>query len=237
VWKDSTSLTLIARDGAHAFALPGAVGAAPRRGRAPAHRLSWHAASPAGDGLLLGGDDGWVTPARVGGGGGVARAAPFAPLELTAGGAPACARQLERWLLHFLPAVGAPSYFLDGGSACYSRNYTATAVYWMDAQSNYVHRRALDDTLEPGGRQRLVRGLRDDALQPVVDEGLEIVAQPVDVDAASLEDRSRILILGHRQKQVLQGRVFVTAFPGERERSVQGLLEVLGQHGHRTTLD
>jgi hypothetical protein len=29
----------------------------------------------------------------------------------------------------------------------------------------------------------------------------------------------------------------VTAFPGERERSVQGLLEVLGQHGHRTTLD
>ncbi len=98
-----------------------------------------------------------------------------------------------------------------------------------------MHCRTLDHPLEARRGQRFVRRLGDDALQAVVDEGLEIVPQPVDVDAAGLEDGRRVLILGHRQEKVLQGRVFVAPFPGQREGAVEGLLEVLGQHGHRTT--
>src|SRR5476649_2548793 len=49
-----------------------------------------------------------------------------------------------------------------------------------------MHRRALYDALETGGRQRLARRLRDDALQPVVDELLEVAAQAVDIHAEAL---------------------------------------------------
>ncbi len=111
------------------------------------------------------------------------------------------------------------------------------AGHFLTARRLDVHGGALNDALEARGRQWLVRRLGDDAFQAIVDEGFEVVAQPIDVDAAGLEDGRCVFIFGHRQEQMLQGRVFVTAFPGERERSVQGLLEVLGQHGHRTTLD
>ena len=94
---------------------------------------------------------------------------------------------------------------------------------------------ALHDALEAGRRQRLARRLRDDALQAIVDEGLEIVPQAIDVDAAGLEDRRRILVLGHRQEQMLERRVLVPPLAGEPECTMEGLLEVLGQHGHRTT--
>ena len=40
---------------------------------------------------------------------------------------------------------------------------------------------ALDHPLEAGGRQRLARCLGDDALKTVVDEGLEIVPQAIDI--------------------------------------------------------
>ena len=109
-----------------------------------------------------------------------------------------------------------------------ARDFLATRRLHMD-------RSALDHALEARGRQRLARVLGDDALQAIVDEGFEIVAQAVDVDAAGLEDGNRVVILGHRQKQVLEGGVFVAAFSGEPEGAVEGSLEVLGQHGHRTT--
>ena len=64
--------------------------------------------------------------------------------------------------------------------------------------------------------------LGDDALQAIVDEGFEIVAQAVDVDAAGLEDGNRVLVLGHRQKQVLERGVFVPALAGEPEGAVEG---------------
>ena len=81
---------------------------------------------------------------------------------------------------------------------------------------------ALDDALEARGRQRLARRLGDDALEAVVDEGLEIVPQAVDIDAAGLEHRRRILVLRHRQQQVLERRVFVPALAGEAEGAVEG---------------
>ena len=94
---------------------------------------------------------------------------------------------------------------------------------------------ALDDALEAGGRQRLTRRLCDDAFQTIVDEGFEIVPQAVDIDTAGLEHGRRILVLRHRQQQVLERGVLVPALARQGEGSVEGLLEVLGQHGHRTT--
>ncbi len=91
----------------------------------------------------------------------------------------------------------------------------------------HVHGGALDDALEARGRQRLARVLGDDALQAIVDEGFEIVPQAIDIDAAGLEDGNRILVLRHRQQQVLQRRVFVAALAGEPEGAVQGLSRFL----------
>ena len=99
----------------------------------------------------------------------------------------------------------------------------------------HMHGRALHHALETRGRQRFARSLGDDALQPVIDEGFEIMAQAIDIDAAGLEHRGRILVLRHRQQQVLERGVFVPALARQGESSVEGLLEVLGQHGHRTT--
>ena len=64
---------------------------------------------------------------------------------------------------------------------------------------------------------------------------LEVMPQAIDIDAAGLEHRGRILVLRHRQQQVLERGVFVPALARQGEGSVEGLLEVLGQHGHRTT--
>ena len=115
------------------------------------------------------------------------------------------------------------------------RHQHVGAGHFLAARRLHVDRGALDHALEARGRQRLARVLGDDALQAIVDEGFEIVAQAVDVDAAGLEDGNRVVVLGHRQKQVLEGGVFVAAFSGEPEGAVEGSLEVLGQHGHRTT--
>src|SRR5258707_5138426 len=94
---------------------------------------------------------------------------------------------------------------------------------------------ALDDALEARGRQRLAGILGDDALQAVVDERLEIVAKAVDIDDAGFQDGDGIVVLGHRQQQVLEGGIFMPALAGQPESTVEGFLEVLGQHGHRTT--
>src|SRR5262249_16829277 len=109
------------------------------------------------------------------------------------------------------------------------------AGHFLASRRLHMHRGTLHDALEPRGGQGLAGILGDDALEPVVDERLEIVAQAVDVDAAGLQDRDRVVILGHGEQQVLEGGVFVAALAGQTERAMEGLLEVLGQHGHRAT--
>ena len=109
------------------------------------------------------------------------------------------------------------------------------AGHFLAARGLHVHRRALDDALEASGRQRLARRLGDDAFQAIVDEGFEIMAQAVDIDAARLEHGRCILVLRHRQEQMLQRGVFMPALASQREGAMEGFLEVLGQHGHRTT--
>jgi len=56
--------------------------------------------------------------------------------------------------------------------------------------------------------------------------------QAVDIDAAGLEHRRRVLVFRHRQQKMLERGVFVPPLAGEGERPVERFLEVLGQHGH-----
>jgi hypothetical protein len=108
------------------------------------------------------------------------------------------------------------------------------AGHFLAAGRLHMDGRALDHALEACRGQRLARRLGDDALQAIIDESLEIVAQPIDIDPARLEDGRGVIVLGHRQQQMLEGGVFVTALASQRKCAMEGLLEVLGQHGHRT---
>ena len=112
------------------------------------------------------------------------------------------------------------------------RDQHVRAGHFLAAGRLDVHGGALDHALEAGGRQRLARRLGDDTLETVVDERFEVMPQAVDIDAARLEHRRRVLVFRHRQQQMLERGVFVPPLTGEGESPVERLLEVLGQHGH-----
>ncbi len=75
----------------------------------------------------------------------------------------------------------------------------------------------------------------DDPLKPVVDEGFEIVPQPVDVDPACLEDRfASSSPPSWTTADAPASHIHDDARPRARRRDA-GTSRVLGQHGHRTT--
>ena len=90
---------------------------------------------------------------------------------------------------------------------------------------------ALDDALEAGRRlgvgHRLVDG---EAAELFVEEGLEGVAQLVDIDVAGAQHRHRVLILGERQQEMLEGGQLMLATVGMGEGPVQCLFESFRQH-------
>ncbi len=88
--------------------------------------------------------------------------------------------------------------------------------------------RALDDTLEAGGRLRVLLALGRQIGEFGVDITGQLTAQPINLDAAGLEYGERVLVLGKREKQMFEGCVFVTPFIGEIERPVQGLFQIAG---------
>jgi hypothetical protein len=58
---------------------------------------------------------------------------------------PACYRQLEAWLLELLPPLASPAFHpTPPGDNCLAGGMPFTPVYWMDAESTFHHRRALD---------------------------------------------------------------------------------------------
>jgi hypothetical protein len=66
--------------------------------------------------------------------------------EPAAGRSSTCYRQLEAWLLALLPPLAAPAYWPSPGN-CIEPSRAFTRVWWMDAESIYLHRRAADSLL------------------------------------------------------------------------------------------
>ena len=94
----------------------------------------------------------------------------------------------------------------------------------------HMDRRALQNALETSGRFGFLDPAGDQARQFLVDILRQVAAQMIDIDSAGPQDRKRILVFSQRQEQVLEGRIFVMAFIGDRQCAVQGLFQVLRQH-------
>jgi hypothetical protein len=68
--------------------------------------------------------------------------------------------------------------------------------------------------------------VRNEVRELVVDVVEEVAPQLVEIDAAGTEDRDGVLVLGQREQEMLQRRVFVAALVREGESAVEGLLEI-----------
>ena len=82
---------------------------------------------------------------------------------------------------------------------------------------------ALDHPLEAGGGLGLDRLIGGQALQLLVDEGLKLAFEPLQIDAAGLEHRDGVGILQQRVEQVFEGRELVPPLDRKRQRPVQAL--------------
>jgi hypothetical protein len=88
-----------------------------------------------------------------------------------------------------------------------------------------VDHRALDDALEAGRGLGIVRSVGDQVLQFGIDVADEALLQLLEIDAARLHHRRRILVVDQREEEMLQRRIFVPALVGEREGPVERLFE------------
>ncbi len=88
---------------------------------------------------------------------------------------------------------------------------------------------ALNHPLESGCGARVLPVGHDEAVQFLVDEVLEIVAQGIDIDIAAGEDGERIAILGQGQQQMLERGKFVRPLTRQVHRLVEGLFQSAGE--------
>ena len=91
--------------------------------------------------------------------------------------------------------------------------------------------RPLDHALEASRRLRLLAAGADEVLQLGVDVIGEIGPELLEIDIAGAHQCGGILIVDQREQQVLESRVFVPALIGERQRTVQSLVEVARERG------
>ena len=84
---------------------------------------------------------------------------------------------------------------------------------------------ALDDPLEAGGRLGVVAPVGHEVLELVLDVVDDLLLQHVDVHRTGLEHGGGVGVVGQREQQVLQRRVFMVPVVGQRQGAVQGLFE------------
>ena len=106
------------------------------------------------------------------------------------------------------------------------RHQNIGAGHLLAAGRLHVDDGALDDPLEPGRRLRILVAVVDQVLQLALEIGGEAAAQLVEIDVARPHDRGGVLIVDQRQQQVLEGRIFMVSLVGQRQRAMQGLLEI-----------
>ncbi len=95
-----------------------------------------------------------------------------------------------------------------------------------------VEDRALDHSLEAGGRLRIGLFGRLQLLILLVEVAPDDFAEFGQVDTAGEHHLRCVLVVDQREQQVLERRVFVPPLGRARERGVEGLFEVLGETGH-----
>ena len=88
---------------------------------------------------------------------------------------------------------------------------------------------ALHDTLERGGRVNSAAILHDERGAVVVEIVGEVAAQLVEIELARSHDLGGILILGQREKKMLQGRVLMLPLLGEIHGAFESAFETGGQ--------
>jgi hypothetical protein len=94
------------------------------------------------------------------------------------------------------------------------------------ARGLHMDRGALDHALEGGGRHGLgPLDIGDEVARIVVDEFHQRLAQRVQIDVAGAHHLGGVGFVDQRQQQMLQRREFVAARVGQRQRTVNGLLE------------
>ena len=89
---------------------------------------------------------------------------------------------------------------------------------------------ALEDSLESSRRLGLLARFVDQVVELGVDVVDEIIAQALDVDAASPHHRDGVLVFGQRQQQMLERGVVVATLVGIGEGAMQALFEIGGEH-------
>ena len=100
------------------------------------------------------------------------------------------------------------------------------AGHLLAARGLDMDRGALQHALEARGRLRVVAVVRHEVGQLVVDIGQNVAAQPVEIDAAGAQHRDGVLILGQREQQVFERRVFVPPLVGVRQSAMQRFFEI-----------
>ena len=81
----------------------------------------------------------------------------------------------------------------------------------------------LHHPLETGSGLRVAGPVGRQARQVLVEEFAQFLPQLVEVDSAGTQDGRGIRVVGQAQQQMLQRGVFMAAFAGERQGSVQRL--------------
>ena len=106
------------------------------------------------------------------------------------------------------------------------RHQHVRAGHLVAAGRLHVDRGALHDALETGGRLRITRAVGRQPREILVQELRQIAAQLVQVHATGAQHSRSIGVVGKSKQKVLQRRIFVTTFTGERKRAVQRLFEI-----------
>ena len=111
-------------------------------------------------------------------------------------------------------------------------NEYVRARYLFAPRGLHVDDGALDDALEAGRGLGIVRPVGDQVVEFGFEVGDETAAQLFQIDVARAHHRRRVLIFDQGEQQMLQRRIFVVAFIGERQRPVKRLFKAARERGH-----
>jgi hypothetical protein len=106
------------------------------------------------------------------------------------------------------------------------------ARHLFPARRLHMDHRALDDALKSCGRLGVLRAIGDQVFQLGFKISRHCPLQLVEFDVAGAHHGGCVLVVDQGQQQMLERRIFVMPFVGERQRTVQRLLETTGECRH-----